>query len=704
MPLSKSNLYSPSAVAVIGASRDKEKIGTVILQNIINSGYKGRLFPVNPNANKILGLRSYKSVLDISEKVDLAIIAIPARFVLEAVNDCGMKGVKHAVIISAGFAEIGDAGFALEEEVKQAANRFGIKVTGPNCLGFINTHLPIDATFTQTSAKKGSIAYVSQSGAMGTAFLDWSARNGIGLGYFVSIGNKISINENTLLEEFSNDSNVSTILMYLEDFRDGREFIRQANKLKGIKPIIILKPGISEGAKKAMASHTGSIAGDDLIIDQALNDSGCIRVKTIESLFNITKLISWQPLPSGKNTAVITNAGGVGIQTVDDLVNNGLNVVPFSTALQKKLEKILPEEASTQNPVDLLGDALAERYRSVLEIVAKDKEIDNIVVVLTPQRVTESLLTAKYINEIADKNKKTVVATFLGGESIKEAVDFLNKAEIPHFAFPNDAAEALGKVYNWTKHKKIDKVNIKKNNLTKINPNLVSEDPQGMIPLSVSQQLFKDYGIPILESRFYNSKKELLLDSKNLPYPLVVKLSHAALIHKTELKAVRLNIKNDYELEAQVRQLQGIIDSNRLDGTLYEVQPFIADKLEVIIGVKNDGGITKTIKGKKYLKGHGFGHILLFGAGGIYAELYKDAALRILPINRKIAKDLITSTKIGRIIEGYRGKKYDIDTTIEILLSLSKLVKENSNIQQLDINPLFISPDGIYAADIKIFV
>ncbi|KXK26490.1 MAG: Succinyl-CoA ligase (ADP-forming) subunit alpha [candidate division WS6 bacterium OLB20] len=700
-----SGLYAPESIAVIGASREPDKIGSVVLANILASGYSGRIFAVNPHADIIQGVDVYASVTRIPHPVSMAVVAVPARFVLEVLEECVMKGVKHAVVITAGFAETGEQGEQKELEIAALVKRSGIKITGPNCLGFINTEVPVDATFSQTSAHPGNIAYVSQSGAMGTSFLDWAQKNEIGLSHFVSVGNKVSVNENDLLREFGANPKVKTLLFYLEDFVNGQEFVYEARRITNDKPVVILKPGKSKGAQHAMASHTGSIAGDERIIDAALEDAGCIRVDTIEALFNITKLIAWQPLPKGNRVAVITNAGGVGIQTVDDLEAQGLHVIPFAEKLQKKLEVILPEEASTANPVDLLGDALAERYRQVLDIVIRDRSVDAVLVVLTPQRVTQSLLTAKYVNEIADAHNKPVVASFLGGESIRQAVDFLDREQIPQFSFPNDAAVVLGELVKWsTRVKEAKRKKPKLYMPAKVNKTLEAAAVGGTVPLAAAQDLFRSYDISLLESTVFESKKSLLAEKDNLPYPMVLKLVHPKLIHKTEFKAVRLGIKNELELENNARELDDIAKSQGWNGHAFELQPFVEDKLEIIIGVKKDMPVLKEYNGQTFVHNAGFGHVLLFGAGGIYTELYQDVALQLLPVTKKEALALISNTKIGSMISGYRGKRYDLEGVADVLTAVSKLIKFNTNITQLDINPLFVTRDKVYAADIKVFI
>jgi len=438
---------------------------------------------------------------------------------------------------------------------------------------------------------------------MGTAFLDWAAEHKIGMRYFISLGNKVGINENAVLEELASDPEVKTVLFYLEDFADGRRFFELAGKLSRRKAIIVLKPGQSSRSQHAIASHTGSLAQDDRIVDTALRDSGCIRVKTIEELFELTMLLSWQKVPLNNAVAVITNAGGVGIQTVDDLESNGLRVIPFSEKLSKNLRKFLPEEANVKNPVDLLGDAQADRYQMALTSVIADKSIGTVLLVLTPQMVTQALETAKFINSIADKHNKTVITSFVGGQSIFEARKFLIEERIPHFDFPNDAARALGLVVKWSGLKKAGEVKIvPMYKPSKVNRELNKPTIGRAIDLPLAQELFRRYEIPLLESKIYKSKVEIKKDLDNIKYPLVLKLTHPNLIHKTEFKAVRLDIKDEMTLMKEIRELEGAASKGKLESFKFEIQPFIRDMLEVIIGVKKDLAQHKVVGNKQLLK------------------------------------------------------------------------------------------------------
>jgi acetate---CoA ligase (ADP-forming) len=704
MPYSNlKNFVEPDSIAIIGASRDKSKVGNIILHNILSNKYKGRLYVINPFARKVLGIKSYESILDITDNIDLAIIAVPAKFVLEVLAECGQKSIKNVVIITAGFSEIGDDGLQLQYDLEKLAKKFDINILGPNCLGFINTKINLDATFGSATPLRGNIAFASQSGAMGTSFIDWARKQNLGLSHFFSFGNKIGINENDLLEYFYNDDQVKLIVLYLEDFINGKEFMKLATKINQTKPIIILKPGKSVASQKAISSHTGAIATDSKIIETALRQSGCIQVNTMEELFYIARLFAWQPIIKNNKVAVITNAGGVGIQTVDDLENAGLEITLLSKSTQNDLNKYLPTEASTTNPVDLLGDARADRYKLSLEKVIKDKNVDSIVVLLTPQRVTESLLTAKYVNQIADSYNKCVVSCFIGGEIVEKSIQFLAKEKIPNYLFPNDATRSLGLMWDWVIRQSKLNNNIHKD-ITYVNNTLHSESSDEMLPTLVSQSLFAKYNIPLLITSGTDDLQKAKQIAQNIGYPLVAKINHPRLIHKTEFNAVKLNIENEVQLEESFEELSNTAKSNKLINFTIELQPYIKDKIELIIGVKKDNNTVININGNNIVRSYGFGHTIIVGSGGIYAEVYQDIAMRVLPINDVQAHDMLLETKVSQILDGARGKSYNLDAVINLLVNLSKLITYNTNITAIDINPLFVTKDKVYVADLKIFV
>lgn len=712
-----SKLLRPNSIAVIGASRNAKKVGGAIFHNLAQSHYHGRVYPVNINARKILGHDVYDSVLDVPERVDLAVIAIPAQFVNAALEDCGQKGIKNVVVVSAGFEEIA-SGQKLSQELRAIAARYQLNVVGPNCLGFINTGLDINASFARSIKSKGKIAMISQSGAMGTAFLDWSEQNSTGLHYFVSLGNKSLLNENDFLREFVADDDVSLITLYLEDFADGREFVSIATSTD--KPIVLLKAGRTDAAKQASASHTGAIAGDERLIAAACERAGVLLVDTMEDMFIVSKLFD-EYEHFGSRVAVVTNAGGVGIQAVDDLAHNGLLVPSLSDTLHHKLSKILPANAGLHNPIDILGDASADLYARTLDVLLASSEIDAILTLLTPQLMTEALKSAEVVSARARRSGKILVTSFIGGSAVAGASKYLLSHDIAQFAFPNDAARTLGLVARWQRMQN-GKSEIKGQKTPLVIPALPSsgQAPAGifrktpafagvtsnknsadMMRANLAYELLKKYEIPTLPSDLFDDAE--LLYRHKVDYPCVLKIAHPSMVHKSESGSVVLDIGNEMELRSAVQRLGKIARAQRLRDFQFELQPYIIDKMEVILGVLRDGESYRDLAGEKVLKSRGFGHFLLFGAGGIYAEVLSDTAFAMLPIRKSQIRELILATKMGKILSGARGKKYDFEGVVDVIASLSKLVKARPQITSLDINPLFITRDHVYAVDVKVF-
>jgi acetyltransferase len=697
--------FKPKSIAIIGASRSKKKIGGIILDNLLKDNYPAKIYPINPNANKVMGLEVFDTIADVPEIVDVAIIAVPARFVYEIIEECGIKGVKNLIIISAGFSETGEEGLRLELELRILAHKYQLNILGPNCLGIINARNNLNLSFANTPNRysNGKISFLSQSGAIGTAFMDWAQSNNIEISKFVSLGNKSDLCEIDFLKYLDQDSDTDIILLYLESFTDGRKFYELAKSMSHKKPIVVLKPGKTVATQKAMEAHTGSMATSDKIIDEALEASGCIRVNSIEDLFNITKLLAWQPILRGNNVTIITNAGGVAIETIDQLESNGLEVSSLPKNLQEKLSKLLKDSASTHNPIDLLGDALATDYKNAIEQVVKSNSTDAILILLTPQLMTESLKTAKFLNEIADKHKKVVLASFLGGDKVNVAHAFLTKEKLPHFDFANDAASVLGKVWKWRSN--LESVpNSRLHYPTIINPSLVVETKGEMLSESVTKKLLDNYKIKYLKSDIYAGIKDIRRNLSKIRYPLVLKLSHPLLIHKTDIKAVRLPIYHQGELLKAISELDAIAQKQILEDYKLEVQPFIFQKLELILGINRDKDQIIKSGGKELIVSKGFGHSMIVGAGGIYTEVLDDSTLRLLPVNRKNAMEMLKEIKYGQILFGARRQQYNYQALLKMMVNLSKMIEKNYNIRSLDINPVFVTHDDAYAVDIKVFV
>jgi len=686
--LSLRNFFCPDSVAVIGAAREEEKVGHIILDNIINSGYKGKLFPVNPNADEIHGIKCYQSVLDIPGDLDLTIIAIPVQFVLQVLEECSKKNTKWSIIISAGFKETGIEGTKRERQLIEKAKEYGIRILGPNCLGIIDTECPINATFTPNIPPMGKIGFISQSGALGTAILDWAKTNKIGFSKFVSLGNKADISENDLFDDWENEKDTEVITAYLEGVKYGREFMKISSRVSKKKPIIVIKSGNTDAGARAVSSHTGTLAGSARAYEAAFKQAGIIRANTIRDLFNYATAFSYQPLPKGKKVAIITNAGGPGIMATDECEKNNILLASLEKETIDGLKEFLPEAANFYNPIDILGDALADRYKKTLEVVIKDNNVDAIVMLLTPQAMTQPYRTARAIVEVIGKSGKDipVAASFMGGAEVKKAVRFLAEKNIPNFDIPEEAIDTLKVMMEYTdwKSKKefpIESFDVDKESVERVFGRCRAE---GRLELGEmeAREILKAYGIRVPEAELASDIDEAKEIAKRIGYPLVLKIVSPNILHKTDVGGVRIGIGNEKELEEDYDEIlfhvrKYIPDAN-IRGIL--VQEFIKDKKETIIGMSEDPQ---------------FGPMIMFGLGGIYVEALKDVSFRIAPLSRQMAGEMIEEIKTTKLLKGTRGEdSSDIESIIEIILKVSQLVIDFPEIIEMDINPLFVKKQG----------
>lgn len=686
--MSLRNFFCPDSVAVIGAAREEEKVGHIILDNIINSGYKGKLFPVNPNADEIHGIKCYHSVLDIPGDLDLTIIAIPVQFVLQVLEECSKKNTKWSIIISAGFKETGIEGTKRERQLIEKAKEYGIRILGPNCLGIIDTECPINATFTPNIPPMGKIGFISQSGALGTAILDWAKTNKIGFSKFVSLGNKADISENDLFDDWENEKDTEVITAYLEGVKYGREFMKISSRVSKKKPIIVIKSGNTDAGARAVSSHTGTLAGSARAYEAAFKQAGIIRANTIRDLFNYATAFSYQPLPKGKKVAIITNAGGPGIMATDECEKNDILLASLEKETIDGLKEFLPEAANFYNPIDILGDALADRYKKTLEVVIKDNNVDAIVMLLTPQAMTQPYRTARAIVEVIGKSGKDipVAASFMGGAEVKKAVRFLAEKNIPNFDIPEEAIDTLKVMMEYTdwKSKKefpIESFDVDKESVERVFGRCRAE---GRLELGEmeAREILKAYGIRVPEAELASDIDEAKEIAKRIGYPLVLKIVSPNILHKTDVGGVRIGIGSEKELEEDYDEIlfhvrKYIPDAN-IRGIL--VQEFIKDKKETIIGMSEDTQ---------------FGPMIMFGLGGIYVEALKDVSFRIAPLSRQMAGEMIEEIKTTKLLKGTRGEDpSDIESIIEIILKVSQLVIDFPEIIEMDINPLFVKKQG----------
>ncbi|MFZ3085732.1 MAG: acetate--CoA ligase [Candidatus Hydromicrobium sp.] len=696
--MSLRNFFCPDSVAVIGASREEEKVGHIILDNVINSGYKGKLFPVNPKADEIHGIKCYPSVLNVPGDIDLAIIVIPAQFVLQVLEECSKKNTKWSIIISAGFKETGIEGAKRERQLIEKAKDYGIRILGPNCLGIIDTKCPINATFSPNMPPMGKIGFISQSGALGTAILDWAKTNKIGFSKFVSLGNKADISENDLFDDWENEKDTEVITAYLEGVKYGREFIRISSKVSKKKPIIVIKSGNTDAGARAVSSHTGTLAGSAKAYEAAFKQAGIIRANTIRDLFNYAKAFSYQPLPKGKKVAIITNAGGPGIMATDECEKSDILLASLKKETIDGLKEFLPEAANFYNPIDILGDALADRYKKTLEVVIKDNNVNAIVMLLTPQAMTQPLKTARAIVEVMENSGKsiTVLASFMGGSEVEKAVKFLAEKNIPNFDIPEEAIDTLKVMMEHTDWKSrrsfpIEDFNVDKGRVKKIFYQCQSE---GRLELGEmeAREILEAYDIRMPKAELACDIDEAKEIAGRIGYPLVLKIVSPNILHKTDVGGVKIGIDNEKELEENYNQILFSVSKYMPDANIRGilVQEFIKDKKETIIGMSEDPQ---------------FGPMIMFGLGGIYVEALKDVSFRIAPLSRQVAREMVEEIKSIKLLKGIRGEDpSDIDSIIEIILRVSQLVTDFPEIIEMDINPLFVKKqgEGSIAGDVRI--
>ena len=682
------NFFCPRSVAIIGASREEGKVGNTIVENMINSGYKGNLFLINPRADKIHNIKCYKSILDTPIDTDLVIIVIPSKYVSKVIEQCAEKNTKWAIIISAGFKESGIKGAKMEKRLIEKAKYYGIRILGPNCLGIINSNCPINASFSPNMPKKGVIGFISQSGALGTAILDWARTNKIGLSKFVSLGNKADISENDLLEDWADDDKTKVITVYMEGVKNGKDFLRISSKVSKKKPVVIIKAGNTNAGAKAVSSHTGTLAGSSKAYDAAFKQAGVIRAKTIKDLFNYAIALSNQPLPKGKRIAIITNAGGPGIMATDACEENNITMANLKSETIDKLKEFLPETASFYNPIDVLGDALADRYRKTLEVVIKDKNIDAILILLTPQAMTQSLKTAMSIIEVVEKTKKKmpVFTSFMGGFEVKKGIDLLMRKGIPNFDIPEEAVYTLKVLMYYSDwiSKKTDPIVEFDVNEKKVKEifDICRNDGRLELGEMESREILKAYKIDVPKAELARDVNEAKKITRKIGYPVVLKIVSPVILHKTDVGGIKIGIENEKELEENYDQILWNVKKHMPDAKIRGilVQEMIKSKKETIIGMNRDPQ---------------FGPVVMFGLGGIYVEILKDVSFRIAPISRKVAKEMVEEIKTINLLKGTRGEKpSDIESIIEILIRFSQLVTDFPEIIEMDINPLFVKERG----------
>ncbi|MCP4118702.1 MAG: CoA-binding protein [Desulfobacteraceae bacterium] len=697
-------IFSPESVAILGASTTPGKVGHDIFQNILGGGYTGTLYPVNPKARSILCVKAYKSILDIPDSVDLAMIILPPKLALAAVEECVEKEVKGIIIVSAGFREVGGKGVEIEDKIIGICKNAGIRVVGPNCLGVINpnTGIRLNASFSARMPEAGNVSFISQSGALCTAVLDFAKDRGFGFSKFISIGNKADVDELDLLRYYHADPDTSVIMIYMEELRrSGQEFIDEVKKITSgpnPTPILVIKSGKTAAGASAAASHTGAIAGSEAIYDAIFDEAGIIRVESVNELFDYANAFSMKKLPRSNKIAIVTNAGGPGIVATDMTEVSGLQLAKLKQETLETLASHLPPTANINNPVDVIGDAAQDRYENALEAVIKDEGVSGVLVILTPQSMTNAIGTAEVIVRISERSDKPVVCCFMGIIDVSAGVTHLQKHRIPVYKFPENAAKALGVMYKrsqWLNRQILAQFTFDHNaqRAAQIIDDCLSRGINYLSELE-GLEVLACYGFKVLPTALATTEGEAVDIAEKIGLPVVMKILSPQIIHKSDADGVKVNLQTG----GQVREAFNAIvanaeayDSNaRIRGVL--VQKMAPQGEEVILGMT------------RYPV---FGPLVMFGLGGIYVELFKDVVFRIAPIGRNNARRMIRSIKGLPMLQGFRGRPVaDLDILERMITGLSDLVLENPQIKELDINPLLVHGEGQGAtvADVRIIL
>ena len=681
-------IFKPRSIAVVGTSRRDGTIGRVILHNLVAYGFNGPVYPVNPNAEYVNSIKCYPSVSSIPDPIDLAVIVVPKESVLPVVEECGEKGVKGVVVISAGFKEIGEKGIRLEKELVGLIKKYGMRLVGPNCMGVINTtkDIRMDATFGSTLPLDGHMGFMSQSGALGNIILEYADELKIGFSKFISMGNKADVSGNDILMDFENDENTNIILMYLESFGNPRKFTKIARRLTKKKPIIAVKAGRTLAGARAASSHTGALAGLDVAVDALFEQCGVLRATSIEELFDYAVAFSNQPLPRGKRVAIVTNAGGPGIIATDACVSLGLEMSTFDDESYKKLEEVLPEEASTQNPVDILGDGGPKRYEKALDVVLKDKNVDSVITIFVPPLMSKALDVAVAISRVSANYDKPVLGCFMGREEVLTSIQELEKNNIPAYLFPESAAKSIAGMYKYYQLRQRREGDIRYFEVDKKKVgNILAEAKKvdyGFLPLSQVKDILEAYGFKFPESVFSKDEDEAVNIAKRIGFPVALKISSPDIIHKSDAGGVALGLEDESELREGYKRMISDVKQKapkaRIEGIT--VQKMVEGGKETILGMSLDPN---------------FGPLIMFGLGGIYVEVLKDVSFRIAPITDLDAHEMVKSVKSYPLLSGVRGEKpVDIDSIEEYIQRISRLVEDFPEIEEVDVNPFVVFEKG----------
>jgi len=691
-------IFRPQSVAVVGVTATQGTVPYDIFYNILSAGYRGTVYPVAPGKRSISAVRAYRYVIDIPDPVDQAVIVFPADVVDRALEQCGRKGIKSVIVISAGFRELGPEGAKREERLKQIAAEYGISLIGPNCLGVINTEpgVRLNASFARKMPHTGRIAFLSQSGALCTAVLDYAREKEIGFSKFVSFGNKAGVTEVELLEYLHRDEQTSVILLYLEELRDVGQLIEVARRVTrgdGAKPILAIKAGRTPQGAAAAASHTGSLAGEDTVCDAVFREAGVLRVESIDELFNAATLLAYQPLPAGDRLAIVTNAGGPGVMATDAAVRVGLNVPPLTGATVDSLREVLPATANLHNPVDLIGDARADRYTAAMSLVLRDPNVDQVLVILTPQSMTDIDAIAQGICEIRRQADKPVSCSFMGAADVASGIRILQHAQIPHYILPEWACRAMAAVQAvlaWRRQTADEPERLPVDQAAA--RAVIDAAPAGYLMENEALAVLAAYGLPVPRSRLCSSADEAAAFADEVGFPAVLRVVSPDIVHKWDVGGVVLHLPDAAAVRRAYDEMLGRIAARVPGATIRGVlvRREIPDGYQLILGAKRDPV---------------FGPTVMFGLGGIYVELFADVTFGLAPLGQASAARMVRQVKARRLLEGARGgPAADVPGIIESLIRIGQLVSDFERIAELDVNPLIAGPAAVgnAVADVRI--
>jgi len=695
------NIFKPKSIAVIGASATAGSAGYRVFRNLIGSNYEGIVYPVNPKYESVLGVQTYPSVTDLPKTVDLAIILTPAKTVPDILEQCGKKGIKGIMIISAGFKEIGAEGVALEKQLVEIKNKYGMRIVGPNCVGFIMPHLNLNATFIGSNPERGNIALFSQSGAVCGAILDWAQSAKVGFSSFVSVGSMLDVDFGDLIDYFGMDIHTRSIVLYIESITDARKFMSATKSFARAKPIIVIKSGRFKEGAKAASSHTGAMAGEDVIYEAAFRRAGIVRVNDIEDLFNCSSILAKQPRPTGRNIVIVTNAGGPGVLATDSVVEKGGKLSKLSDETIEKLNQVLPPHWSHNNPVDIIGDGDENRYQKAMEICLADSNVDGMLVLCVPQVVADPNKVAERVIDISRRTTKPIITSFIGEATVYHARQILNANNIPTYDTPDEAVESYMYLYHYERHlaqlyETPEELHIKTPAHKEIIKNILDKakkEKRELLDEIESKTFIELYGIKTTQPYVAENEDKAVEISEKIGYPIVMKILSPQITHKSDVGGVALNLLCEEGVRKTFREMtkrakEKVPNAKILGVTIQKMAK--NNGYELILGSKKDPV---------------FGSVILFGLGGIYTELFKDRAIGFPPLNQTLAHRIIEKTKAYDLLKGFRGlPPVNMTRVEETMVNFAQMIIDHPEIREIDINPLIADDDNLLAVDARIIL